>query len=80
MPLRVAFLIMLSALAASCVNVIDERPYGIWIQEPMFSLGDPDHIAEKHCAKYGRTAVKTGTLGSGAAGENYLPVLAYGCE
>lgn len=80
MRLLVLLIFLLCPLLAGCVEVVDARPYGIWLQEPMISVGNPDRIAADHCASYGKRAVRTGQLGSGAAGESYLPITAYSCQ
>jgi hypothetical protein len=77
---RMCVVLVLCLAVSSCIDVIDARPYGVWLQEPMIGFGNPDKVAESHCANYGKTAVRTGTLGSGAQNQNYVPILAYACE
>lgn len=73
----IATVVVLALTAAACVEVIDAKPSGIWLREPLISFGDPDAVAAEHCAKYGKRAVKAGRLGPG---EYYLPIDAYDCR
>ncbi len=76
--MRMFAALVLCALLAGCVDVVDSSARGIWLEPPMLSLDSPDAIAKAHCARYGRRAVRQGEFGG--PGATFVPVIAYDCR
>jgi hypothetical protein len=79
LSLRVALMTAGVALLCGCgATVLGENPEGIWFREPFVGGGDMAAQAARHCAKYGKIAVRAGTLDptQGYA----LPVVSYNCR
>ncbi|VUX46090.1 exported hypothetical protein [Candidatus Defluviicoccus seviourii] len=76
--MRMFAALVLCALLAGCVDVVDSSAKGIWLEQPMLSLDSPDTVAEAHCARYGRRAVRQGQFGGPEA--TFVPVIAYDCR
>lgn len=79
-PMRVlkamlAALLPLLMLAA-CASVAGENKEGIWFREPFIGGWDMQEEADRHCAKFGKTAVRAGDLApTGYA----LPIVSFNC-
>ena len=63
-----------------CSSVLDGDANGIWIQEPMFNISNPDTTAEDHCRKYGKRAVYQSTLEDTGKKQYMMPIRAYKCQ
>lgn len=70
--------LVLCALLAACVEVADSSAKGIWLKQPMLSLDSPDRVAEAHCARFGKRAVRQGQFGGEDAA--FVPLIAYDCQ
>lgn len=70
--------LVLCALLAACVEVVDSNAKGIWLKQPMVSLDSPDGVAAAHCARFGKRAVRQGQFGGQEA--TFVPVYAYDCQ
>jgi hypothetical protein len=67
-----------AGLGACGASVAGKNPAGIWFYEPFIGGWSEDAVAQKHCAEFGRTAVRRGELLTG--NEYTTPVLAYDCK
>lgn len=76
LPAMLAALLPL-LLLAGCASVVGENKEGIWFREPFVGGWDMDEEASRHCAQYGKTAVRAGDLNPtrGYA----LPIVAFNC-
>lgn len=68
------------ALQGCGASVLDADANGIWLQEPMFHLGNPDAKAEEHCRQFGKRAVYQSTIEARGKTQYYLPIRAYNCQ
>lgn len=75
--LRVMVAVLLPLLMlAACSSVVGENREGIWFREPFIGGWDMQDEADRHCAKFGKTAVRAGDLNpTGYA----LPVVSFNC-
>ncbi|MFO1120253.1 MAG: hypothetical protein U1E38_09235 [Rhodospirillales bacterium] len=74
--LKVMLAALLPLLLAACSSVVGENKQGIWFREPFIGGWDMQDEADRHCAKYGKTAVRAGDLEpTGYA----LPVVSFNC-
>ena len=78
MPVMLAVVVPVLMLAGCGATVVGENKDGIWFREPYVGGWDMQSDASRHCAQYGKTAVRAGTLDptQGYA----LPVVAYNCK
>jgi hypothetical protein len=79
MLLRVLALLTSALPIAGCgATVLGENKQGIWFREPFIGFGGMESAAERHCAQFGKTAERVGTLDPG---QGYtLPVVAFNCK
>ncbi len=77
LPVVLAALLPLLMLAGCGATEVGKNPEGIWFREPFIGGGDMQDEAGKHCAKFGKTAVRAGDLNptQGYA----LPIVAFNC-
>ena len=83
------FTLSIAFLVTGCVRPqqLSATPDGIWIKEPVISVGSTDAMAEKHCARFGKTAVRASEI-VGNKGDwrdpvdrsQHLPIQAYDCK
>ena len=78
MSFRAVLIAAVTSLCGCGATVVGENPEGIWFREPFVGGGDMAAQAARHCAKYGKIAVRAGTLDptQGYA----LPVVSYNCR
>ena len=78
MPLMPAILLLVLMLGGCGATVVAENKDGIWFREPYIGGWDMQSDATSHCAKYGKTAVRAGSLDPT---KHYaLPIVAYNCQ
>lgn len=72
-------ILLLGLAAAGCeATVVGSNPEGIWFRDPFIGGSDMQGQANRHCARYGKTAVLQGTLDPA---QGYaLPITAYDCR
>ena len=64
----------------SCgASVLDADTNGIWLQESMFNVGNPDTKAEEHCRQFGKRAEYQSTLKDTGKKQYMMPIRAYKC-
>ncbi len=62
-----------------CSSVLDADANGIWVQESMIQLSNPDTTASEHCQKYGKRAEYQSTLSDTGTKKYMMPIRAYKC-
>jgi hypothetical protein len=87
---RLAILTALPVLALTgCVtpDKLDGTPNGVWVQVPVVNVQSPDSVAQKHCDRYGKTAVLNSKLTGNRADwrdvtkrSNFTPIYYYDCQ
>lgn len=78
MPLMPAISLLVLMLGGCGATVVGENKDGIWFREPYIGGWDMQSDATRHCAKYGKTAVRAGSLDPT---KHYaLPIVAYNCQ
>jgi len=75
---KVLFIAGVMLLAGCGATEVGSTKQGIWFREPFVGTGDMAGQAERHCAKFGKTASYAGTLDPTKGFS--LPVVAYNCQ
>jgi len=60
-------------------TVIDGNVDGVWLKQPFIGTGNADSVADRHCARFNKTAVYESTLYPERNRNYFLPILAYNC-
>jgi len=75
--LMIPVIVLFGVSSCSGVEVVGADAEHIWIRNPLLSITSSDKLAQEHCTRYGKTAVKENNLSIGDSGDS---ILVYACQ